>query len=117
MLWEKELRKIYKDLDKELSTLAPPCRSCGECCHFDEYGHKLYVSDIEVEHILKNVGCLKRPSIKVSARTWPTTSARYESTDPWDAGYSTARRTGKSRHPTSTKNTFAGLKTCTRQMD
>lgn len=56
MQWEKELRKIYKDLDEELSTLSPPCRACGECCHFDEYGHKLYVSDIEVEHILKNVG-------------------------------------------------------------
>ncbi|MFQ5863060.1 MAG: hypothetical protein ACE5IC_08040 [Candidatus Brocadiales bacterium] len=56
MQWEEGLRKIYRDLDEELSTLAPPCKACGKCCHFQEYGHALYVSDIEVGYMLDNVG-------------------------------------------------------------
>ncbi|MFQ5957592.1 MAG: YkgJ family cysteine cluster protein [Candidatus Brocadiales bacterium] len=59
MQCEKELHKIYKDLEKELSATAPPCRACGECCHFDEYDHTLYVNDVEVSYILNNIGLPK----------------------------------------------------------
>ncbi len=52
--WEEELGRIYKDLDEELAKLAPSCRACGDCCHFEEYGHKLYVSDMEADYMLNN---------------------------------------------------------------
>lgn len=50
-----ELEQIYNKLDIELSKINPGCDGCGTCCHFDEYGHELYVSNIEVEYILENV--------------------------------------------------------------
>ncbi len=53
---DKKLREIYKDLDEELSVVAPPCRACGECCHFDRYDHTLYVSRLEVDHLINNAG-------------------------------------------------------------
>jgi Fe-S-cluster containining protein len=56
MSWMKELNNIYKDLDEEISALAPSCRACGECCHFDRYDYTLYTSDIEMDYVLKLAG-------------------------------------------------------------
>jgi Fe-S-cluster containining protein len=50
-----ELINIYNELDLELSKINPGCDSCGDCCHFDEFGHELYTSTIEVDYILENV--------------------------------------------------------------
>lgn len=56
MGWDKELGRIYEELDEELSRLAPPCKACGQCCHFRTFGHILFTSNIEVEYILMNAG-------------------------------------------------------------
>lgn len=56
MTWQEALREIYRELEEELSAIAPPCRACGECCHFDKFDHTLYVSDIEVKYVLENAG-------------------------------------------------------------
>jgi hypothetical protein len=56
MGWDRELDSIYAELEEELSRLAPPCKACGQCCHFHTFGHVLYSSNIEVEYILKNAG-------------------------------------------------------------
>lgn len=50
-----ELVQIYNKLDLELSKINPGCDSCGSCCHFDTFGHKLYASTIETNYILDNV--------------------------------------------------------------
>ena len=54
--WTKELHKVYKDLDRDISILAPSCRACGECCDFDKYDHRLYTSDLEMDYVLKLAG-------------------------------------------------------------
>ena len=54
MGWDRELGRIYAELEEELSRLAPPCKACGQCCHFHTFGHALFSSNIEVEYIIKN---------------------------------------------------------------
>ncbi len=51
----QDIVEIYKKLDTELAGTNPGCDACGTCCHFDTFGHELYVSTIEVNYILRNV--------------------------------------------------------------
>ena len=48
--------------------MAPSCRACGECCHFDKYGHTPYTSGLEVDYILHNAG---RPEIAAEKGVCP----------------------------------------------
>ncbi len=34
--------------EAELADLQPTCRACGNCCRFDEFGHRLYCSTGEL---------------------------------------------------------------------
>lgn len=42
---------IYEDLDKHLSAADPNCSHCGQCCHFADYGHRLYVTTLEMLYL------------------------------------------------------------------
>ncbi len=64
MSWQAELSQIYRELDKCLSKLAPECKACGECCHFDSFGHVLYASSMEVNYLLEKAGPPKEPITK-----------------------------------------------------
>jgi len=50
-----DIIEIYKKLDAELASISPGCNTCGTCCHFDEFGHVLYTSTIEIDYIRENV--------------------------------------------------------------
>ena len=52
---DTDIKEIYKKLEAELASINPGCNACGTCCHFDEFGHVLYSSTIETDHIRKNV--------------------------------------------------------------
>ncbi len=49
---EGELRRLYADLDAAVTTRGPTCWASGRCCRFDEYGHRLYVTGLEVAWFL-----------------------------------------------------------------
>ena len=49
-----ELRELYDDLDLEVAELGPICQLSGRCCRFEEYGHTLFVSFLEVQYLLKH---------------------------------------------------------------
>ena len=49
------IKEVYKKLEDELASINPGCNACGTCCHFDEFGHVLYVSTIETDYIHQNV--------------------------------------------------------------
>ncbi|MFW6146287.1 MAG: hypothetical protein ACOC7R_03030, partial [Planctomycetota bacterium] len=42
------LRELYDDVDAALATMNQSCRACGRCCDFDAYGHRLYVTTLEL---------------------------------------------------------------------
>jgi uncharacterized protein len=55
--WAKafaELERVYADLEAELPRYKFVCVASGDCCDFDAFGHRLYVTTLEAEHFLRN---------------------------------------------------------------
>jgi Fe-S-cluster containining protein len=42
------VREVYERLQGEVDARKPLCVQSGKCCRFDEYGHRLYVTTIEL---------------------------------------------------------------------
>lgn len=49
------VQDIYRRLQKEVDERKPLCVASGRCCHFDEYGHRLYVTTIELAVFVASV--------------------------------------------------------------
>ncbi len=47
------LRELYNDLDLAVQARGPTCWSSGKCCHFEAYGHRLYVTALEIAWLLQ----------------------------------------------------------------
>lgn len=43
---------IYREADAAVAAHAPVCEASGRCCRFTEYGHALYLSELEAEVLL-----------------------------------------------------------------
>jgi Fe-S-cluster containining protein len=50
-----ELEHLYGDLDAEIASARPTCRTCGTCCDFKRGGYVLYASHIETAYFADNV--------------------------------------------------------------
>src|SRR5687767_5344794 len=42
------VRAIYDAVAQEIDRRRPTCVVSGRCCHFEEYGHRLYVTTLEL---------------------------------------------------------------------
>ncbi len=40
--------RVYADLQSEIDARRPVCSASGKCCRFEEYGHRLYVTTLEL---------------------------------------------------------------------
>jgi Fe-S-cluster containining protein len=40
--------KLYAQVQREVDSRRPLCQLSGRCCRFEEYGHRLYVTTIEL---------------------------------------------------------------------
>jgi Fe-S-cluster containining protein len=40
--------RVYADLQREIDARKPVCNASGRCCRFEEFGHRLYVTTIEL---------------------------------------------------------------------
>jgi Fe-S-cluster containining protein len=49
-----DLESVYADLDRELPRYKFVCQASGDCCDFEAFGHRLYVTTLEAEHFLRN---------------------------------------------------------------
>lgn len=47
------LLNLYQDLDAEIQAASPRCDASGRCCRFTEYGHTLFLSELEAELLLE----------------------------------------------------------------
>jgi len=47
------LRDLYQRLDDAIAARGPTCWQSGKCCHFDAYGHLLYVTGLEIAWFLE----------------------------------------------------------------
>ncbi len=50
------LRQLYDDLARAVERRGARCWLSGRCCHFDAYGHRLYVTGLEVAWVLEQEG-------------------------------------------------------------
>ncbi|MBI2931628.1 MAG: YkgJ family cysteine cluster protein [Planctomycetes bacterium] len=50
------LEVLYDALAEELQRLQPVCRMSGACCRFEQAGHRLYVTALELEHLRARTG-------------------------------------------------------------
>lgn len=48
----RDVSELYARLDAEIASHHPVCTNRGDCCKFDAYGHRLYVTTVELEHFV-----------------------------------------------------------------
>lgn len=46
------IAQIYQRLDADVVAKQPVCEQSGRCCKFDSYGHRLYVTGLEIARFL-----------------------------------------------------------------
>jgi len=46
------VRALYQRVDAEIAARQPVCINRGTCCRFDAYGHRLYVTQVELDYFL-----------------------------------------------------------------
>jgi Fe-S-cluster containining protein len=44
--------RIYEEADREVAAAGPVCVASGRCCRFKEFGHTLFLSNLEAEVLL-----------------------------------------------------------------
>lgn len=47
------LLEIYSELEEKVRALAPVCDLSGRCCRFEEFGHRLYLTQPEADLLLE----------------------------------------------------------------
>src|SRR5437762_837773 len=48
----RHVLELYQAVDREVAAAGPVCIASGRCCRFKEYGHVLYMSNLEAEVLL-----------------------------------------------------------------
>ncbi len=48
-----EMRAFYEDVDASIAAHQPLCINRGDCCKFAAFGHRLYVTDVELAYFLR----------------------------------------------------------------
>lgn len=46
------LEAVYTMLDDQIAARQPVCSASGRCCHFESFGHRLYVTGLEAAYTL-----------------------------------------------------------------
>ena len=52
----EEVLRIYRELQEQIDLRKPKCSTSGRCCRFEEYGHRLYVTTLELATFFALVG-------------------------------------------------------------
>lgn len=52
----RELEGIYAKASAAIAERKPVCVQSGRCCHFEAYGHRLYVTGVEAAYTVSRVG-------------------------------------------------------------
>src|SRR5436853_2761671 len=47
--------QIYRDLQTQIDARRPQCIMSGRCCRFEEFGHRLYVTTLELAKFLHDL--------------------------------------------------------------
>src|SRR5438128_4656953 len=53
--------ELYNEADQAVAAAGPVCVASGRCCRFKEYGHTLFLSNLEAEVLLADAPPYQRP--------------------------------------------------------
>jgi hypothetical protein len=53
--------ELYSEVDREVAAAGPVCVASGRCCRFKEYGHVLFLSNLEAGVLLASAPAYERP--------------------------------------------------------
>lgn len=48
----RAMREFYVEVDREIAAHDPTCWNKGKCCCFGQFGHRLYVTSLEIAYYL-----------------------------------------------------------------
>jgi Fe-S-cluster containining protein len=48
----RKVLELYREVDAAVAAAGPVCVASGRCCRFKEYGHVLYLSNLEADVLL-----------------------------------------------------------------
>jgi Fe-S-cluster containining protein len=54
------IRELYADVQAEIDRRRPVCVISGRCCRFEEFGHRLFVTTVELAAFVQDLGALRR---------------------------------------------------------
>src|SRR5579884_3202976 len=49
----RQVLELYQEVDAAVAAAGPVCIASGRCCRFKEYGHTLFLSNLEAEILLE----------------------------------------------------------------
>jgi hypothetical protein len=56
-----EVLALYAEVDGAIAAVGPVCHSSGRCCRFKEYGHVLFISNLEATVLLQDAPAYPSP--------------------------------------------------------
>lgn len=57
----RKVLELYREVDRDVAAAGPVCLASGRCCHFKEYGHVLFLSNLEADVLLDGAPPYQRP--------------------------------------------------------
>src|SRR5215470_4828553 len=57
----RQIRELYAAVDREVAAAGPVCVASGRCCRFAEWGHTLFLSNLEAEVLLADAPAYEKP--------------------------------------------------------
>jgi Fe-S-cluster containining protein len=58
---QDRIQAIYAEADADVAAAGPKCDASGRCCRFKEYGHTLFISNLEAEVLLDTAPSFSTP--------------------------------------------------------
>src|SRR5438270_12493018 len=58
---ERAVLDLYKEVDEAVHAAGPVCVASGRCCRFKEYGHTLFLSNLEADVLLASAPLYEQP--------------------------------------------------------
>jgi len=49
------IAELYHFIDRNIESANPNCENCGRCCDFEKYGHRLYVTTLEMLYFIRGL--------------------------------------------------------------
>jgi Fe-S-cluster containining protein len=58
---QRRVLALYAEVDREVAAAGPVCVASGRCCRFKEWGHTLFLSNLEAAVLLADAPSYERP--------------------------------------------------------